>query len=441
MSTRSQAATALAQVIRQRGSLDSAMEQAKGSLEGQDLAFFKSLCFGVCRHYISLSALFDLLVSEPLKSKDADIKALILLGIFQIDYLRTPNHAAINESVSAAKKLKKYWATKLINGVLRTYLRERDDLQRRVAEQQSVVFDHPEWLAKRVLAAWPQQGAAILQANNQQAPLTLRVNQRLNSRAELSALLAAQGLMHQLCQFAPEGLRLDEACDVSRLPGFSEGSCSVQDEAAQLCAQLLDLAGARRVLDLCCAPGGKTCHIGEAAPQLDEIVALDLEAARLQRVEENLQRLKLKATLVCAAAEALDSWWDGKYFDRILVDAPCSATGVIRRHPDIKLLRRDSDIAALTTLQGAILDAAWQALAPGGLLLYATCSILPDENEKVIAAFVAAHEDAIHLPIDASWGESRPFGRQLFPQPGGHDGFYYARLRKRSRSEQPNPAT
>ena len=257
----------------------------------------------------------------------------------------------------------------------------------------------------------------------------------MTSRDAYLAELLDCGIAGQATPFSKDGITLATACDVTALPGFADGAVSVQDEAAQLAADLLMLEPEQRVLDACCAPGGKTCHILESQAQLREVVAIDLEPQRLDRVKANLERLKLKASIVAGDARAVDQWWDGQVFQRILLDAPCSATGVIRRHPDIKLTRQTDDIAALAQLQGELLDALWPTLAENGILLYATCSTLPTENTEVIAAFLQRTSDAQELPFQAAFGKAQPHGQQLLAQVGGHDGFYYARLIKQAATQ------
>jgi 16S rRNA (cytosine967-C5)-methyltransferase len=260
--------------------------------------------------------------------------------------------------------------------------------------------------------------------------MSLRVNVQRHSVNEYQQQLLANGIESELSISAPSALLLQQAVNVNQLPGFSDGHCSVQDIAAQLCAPLLQLKSGQRVLDACCAPGGKTGHILEAEPNLAELIAIDNEASRLVRVRENLERLGLSANILCANAAQPASWHDGKLFDRILLDAPCSGTGVIRRHPDIKHLRRESDIAALAVRQRELLEALWQLLAPGGIFLYTTCSVLPQENEDVVSDFLSRHADAAVEKIDALWGIETHSGRQLLPATD-HDGFYFSRLTKR----------
>jgi 16S rRNA (cytosine967-C5)-methyltransferase len=289
---------------------------------------------------------------------------------------------------------------------------------------------HPNWLWQRFRAAWPQQIESIAAANNHYPPMCLRVNTLQTTRDNYLQTLETNSVAATACTLSDDGIRLIEPVDVGQLPQFADGAVSVQDEAAQLAAVLLDAQSQQRVLDACCAPGGKTCHILERQPQLRELVALDIDATRLHRVESNLQRLQLQARTLAGDAATPQSWWDNEPFERILLDAPCSGTGVIRRHPDIKLLRTESDIVQLAELQFQLLTALWPLLANGGVLLYATCSILPEENTHVLERFLAATDDARELAIEAEWGVAQPVGRQLLPSLDGCDGFYYARLQK-----------
>jgi 16S rRNA (cytosine967-C5)-methyltransferase len=394
----------------------------------RDRPLLQQLCYGVLRFYPRLLGCSKQLLSKPLKDKDRDLLMLILLGAYQLQYTRIPDHAAVSATVNALQGLKKPWAKGLLNAVLRQWQRREQELGS--ALNPAAAAAHPDWLYGKINKRWPQQAEAIFIANNEQAPLCLRVNaQKTNRDAYLQQLLAA-GISAQATAFSAQGIRLQQACPVEDLPGFADGLVSVQDEAAQLSADLLELAPGQRVLDSCCAPGGKTCHILESQAALSEVVAMDIDPERLAKVQQNLDRLGLQATLHSGDASQPRQWWDGQGFDRILLDAPCSATGVIRRNPDIKIHRQADDIEALSQLQLAILRAQWDLLKPGGILIYATCSVLPEENEKVVEAFCAENPQAQHCVIDADWGLVRPYGRQLFPQLDGHDGFYYAKLRK-----------
>ncbi|CRM15378.1 16S rRNA (cytosine(967)-C(5))-methyltransferase RsmB [Pseudomonas sp. 25 R 14] len=430
MNPRLAAAKALAAVLNGKASLNSSLPVQLDKVEDRDRGFTQDLAFGTARWQPRLSALAAKLLQKPFKAADADVEALLLVGLYQLLYSRVPAHAAIGETVGCADKLKKPWAKALLNAVLRRAQRESEALLAELEHDPVVRTAHPRWLQKSLKAFWPEQWEAICAANNAHPPMILRVNRRHNSRDTYLTLLVNAGINASACVYSQDGIVLETAGDVRSLPGFAEGWISVQDEAAQLAADLLDLAPGQRVLDACCAPGGKTCHIMEVQPGLAGVVAVDLEAKRLVRVRENLARLGLEAELIAADGRDTATWWDGKPFQRILLDAPCSATGVIRRHPDIKLTRQPDDIAALAVLQGELLDALWPTLEVGGILLYATCSTLPTENTEVIQAFLARTSGARELDIATTAGIKQPHGRQLLAQEGGHDGFYYAKLIK-----------
>ncbi|WP_223630481.1 16S rRNA (cytosine(967)-C(5))-methyltransferase RsmB [Pseudomonas atacamensis] len=430
MNPRLAAAKALAAVLSGKASLNSSLPTQLHKVEDRDRGFSQDLAFGTARWQPRLSALAEKLLQKPFKAADADVEALLLVGLYQLLYTRVPAHAAIGETVGCADKLKKPWAKGLLNAVLRNAQRESETIFAELERDPVVRTAHPRWLQKSLKAFWPEQWEAICAANNAHPPMILRVNRRHHSRDAYLALLGEAGIAATPCIYSRDGIVLEAAADVRSLPGFAEGWISVQDEAAQLAADLLDLAPRQRVLDACCAPGGKTCHILEAEPALAGVVAVDLEAKRLVRVKENLERLGLDAELIAADGRDIDKWWDGKPFQRILLDAPCSATGVIRRHPDIKLTRQPDDIVALAQLQGELLDAMWKTLEVGGILLYATCSTLPTENTEVIAAFLERTPGARELDLATAAGIKQPHGRQLLAQQGGHDGFYYAKLIK-----------
>lgn len=430
MNPRLAAARALSAVLSGKASLGSSLPPLLDKVEPRDRGLTQELAFGTARWEPRLSALAEKLLQKPFKAADKDVEALLLVGLYQLLYTRIPAHAALGETVGCADKLKKPWAKGLLNAVLRRAQREAEPLLAEMERDPMVRTAHPRWLQKALKAHWPEHWEAICAANNAHPPLMLRVNRRHGSRDDYLQQLQAAGIEAAACTFSRDGIRLIQACDVTTLPGFAEGHVSVQDEAAQLAADLLDLAPGQRVLDACCAPGGKTCHILEAEPELAGVVAIDLEAKRLVRVRENLARLKLDAELIAADGRDVSKWWDGKPFQRILLDAPCSATGVIRRHPDIKLARKAEDIAPLAHLQGELLDALWPTLAVGGIMLYATCSTLPTENSETIAAFLERTPGARELDIAGPFGLQQPHGRQLLAQMDGHDGFYYAKLIK-----------
>lgn len=427
---RSCAALALKDVLVKHHSLDPALDRACKHLQTADISLCKALCYGVCRHFQSLSLAIEPLLDKPLRNKDSDIYALLLIGAYQLSAMRLPEYAAIDSCVNASKELKKPWASGLINAILRKY--QAQLASQSLPHHPQSDSEHPVWLYKKITNAWPDYAAAIFHANNQQPPLCIRVNIQKISRSQYLEKLLQQGINASVGEYSSTAIYIqDIPQDITTLPGFNQGECSVQDEAPQLSAFLLNLSAGQRVLDACAAPGGKTCHILETEFALKELIAIDHDADRLQRVSENLQRLNLTAKCIAADIVYLDKWWDGESFDRILCDAPCSATGVIRRHPDIKLLRHPEDIEQLAELQLSILQTLWQCLKPDGILLYATCSILPDENAAVIKQFCAMENSCEEITITENYGIVTEYGRQLLPQVNAHDGFYYARLKKR----------
>lgn len=402
-------------------------------LDGRDRALAMELANGVLRWYWKLDYLLNQFLKKPLRNKERDLKLLLLMALYELLELSTPDYAVVNEAVSASKALGKQWAKAMINGVLRNFIRDQQAVLEKMESNQEAYYSHPYWLIALLKKDWPEHWQEILQANNQRPPLWLRVNAAQNKTEAYKTLLEEQGLASSLHSFAPQALKLDQGVVVTSLPGFAQGQVSVQDAGAQLAAGLLDVQKGQRVLDLCAAPGGKTCHILELEPNINTMVAVELEESRMTRVQENLDRLNLKAELIVAdASEA--SWWDGEQFDRILVDAPCSSTGVIRRHPDIKTLRREEDINSLIEVQQKILQQAWQMLVPGGKLLYVTCSVLRQENEVQIAKLLATQKDAIELSLieegSSEWGVACEHGRQLLPGENDTDGFYFCCLSK-----------
>ena len=431
MSVRAAAACLLGQVLGEGRSLAVVLPPALDRADPRDRGLLRELCHGVCRWQPQLQALLDRLLEQPLAPREQAVRALLLVGLYQLWHLRIPEHAAVAETVAAARQLRKPWAVGLTNAVLRAALRRRANLVAVVAEDETARTAHPRWLLEWLKRDWPDDWLAIVAANNVRPPFALRVNRLHLEREEYRSRLAAAGRNAGLVAGVATALVLDEPAEPAALPGFAEGWVTVQDAAAQLAAPLLEVRSGQRVLDACAAPGGKTGHLLECAPDL-ELTALDRDAGRLERVRDHLNRLRLGARLVAGDAGRPAEWWDGIPYDRILVDAPCSATGVIRRHPDIKLLRRESDIAVLADRQRTILAGLWRLLRPGGRLLYATCSVLRQENEQVVDAFLAAHPDAVEQPIAASWGRPLSRGRQILPGEAGMDGFYYAGLIKRT---------
>jgi len=439
---RAHAASLVAQVIEQGRSLDALLAgNATRTESDQERGLTRVLVYGTIRWHGRLQALLQKLSSRPIAEMDPELRALLCVGLFQLLHTDIAAHAAVAETVEAARVMKQQQAAGFVNAILRRCQREGAALLARLDDDLATRSAHPAWLVARLRTDWPDDAAAILSANNEHPPLWLRVNERRVSRADYLQQLTAAGLDAEASVIAPQALKLATPIDVRRLPGFETGDVSVQDAAAQLAALLLGAQPGDRVLDACAAPGGKTCHVLELQPAVSELVAVDVSAQRLRRVEENLQRLGLQATLKTGDAAEPASWWDGRPFQRILLDVPCSATGVIRRHPDIKWLRRDTDIAALAQRQGELLTKLWALLVPGGRLLYASCSALKAENADVIEAFLKVTPDSRDVTRTAALAlangapSSEPGSR---PRPGlaiaagaaQMDGFYYACLEK-----------
>jgi 16S rRNA (cytosine967-C5)-methyltransferase len=417
-------------VAREGQTLTQASERvAADCADPRDAALVKELCFGTLRWQPRLEAWLTKLVERPLKPADLDVKFVLLLGLYQLAYLRVPAHAAVQQTVEACRALNKSWASGLVNAVLRRFQREQAAIEAATADLPEARYAHPQWFIEQLKRDWPEHWQAMLDAGNERPPFTLRVNRRAQSRDDYLAKLGQAGMAARACVHSEDGVILDAAVDVNALPGFAEGACSVQDEGAQLAALLLDAADGMRVLDACAAPGGKTCHLLERHALA--LTAVELEARRAQRIRDNLKRLKLDAVLKVADAADTRSWWDGEPYQRILLDAPCSASGVVRRHPDVKLRRTPGEVAVAAGLQAKLLAALWPLLAPRGKLLYVTCSVFQRENAGQIAEFLAAHPDSAAIPLPGAWGVAAGPGRQVLTGEGGMDGFYYACLEKR----------
>lgn len=393
--------------------------------EVKDKALLQELCFGVLRYLPELENDVRQFIDKPLKGKQRVFHFLMLVGVYQIKYMRIPDHAALSETVNACKPLKNTHLKGLVNAVLRSFQRAQTNNESQSTLPEPIAFNHPSWFINKVKAAYPEQWQNILVANLARPPMWLRVNQQHNSVAQYQQKLAQLDIEISQQDKTSGALLLTNPIDVNKLPQFSDGHVSVQDAAAQQAAVILQAQAGERILDCCAAPGGKTCHMLELEPSL-EMTAIDVEAHRLSRVQENLQRLQLDAHLIAGDATQPDTWWDGKLYDRILLDAPCSATGVIRRHPDIKWLRKADDIEKLSALQQQILKNIWPLLKSGGTLLYATCSILPQENDQQIEQFLANNSDATLVKIN----DSDQIGWQILPSEQNMDGFYYAKLIK-----------
>lgn len=429
MDARGAAARIVAQVL-EGHSLSRVMAPTLADLPSQERGFAQELCYGSLRWGPRLQAVTERLLHKPLRDKDRDVLALLWIGLYQLIYTRVPVFAAVNGTVAACRHLKKPWTAGLVNAVLRGFQKRRDDLLAAVDEDEVAATAHPVWWLQVLRSGRGEAWRDIVAANNQRPPMTLRVNRLRASCHDYIKTLAAAGLQSSPAPHTDCGISLDKPVDVAQLPGFSEGWVSVQDGAAQLTALLLAPRPGERVLDACAAPGGKTAHLLELQPALAEVVAVDNDETRMTRVKENLTRLGLQARLVVEDAGAVQRWWDGCAFDRVLLDAPCSGSGVIRRHPDIKYLRRPGDISVLAAEQQRLLTALWPLVKRGGKLIYAVCSILPKENERQIQDFLDRHEDAGEEPLDVAWGRPLQHGRVILPGTGGMDGFYYACLKK-----------
>ena len=417
-------AQAIFNVLEDGQSLSTALTLSSHKIAEKDRALVQEICFGVMRVLPELNFYIHTLMSKVLTGKNRVLHYLLLVGIYQILYTRIPEHAAVGETVNAVNELKKSALKGLVNGVLREFLRQQASLQQKFIQdnkQQTSQTLHPSWLLNRLKQAYPQQWQNIINANNQKPPMWLRVNLNHYSVSEYQQLLAEQQIESEAFADLPCAIRLLSPVNVTKLPYFAEGAVTVQDLSAQYAAYLLAPKNGEQILDMCAAPGGKTTHILEIAPKAN-LLAVDVDASRAKRIEENLARLKQVAEVKVGDGLTPEKWCSGRQFDRILLDSPCSATGVIRRHPDIKWLRRDSDIAQLTDLQHAILTNIWSYLKTDGTLVYATCSILPDENKLQIERFLKENSNA-QLVGDM---------KQFLPTAQGGDGFFYAVLKKSS---------
>jgi 16S rRNA (cytosine967-C5)-methyltransferase len=427
---RAMAAKCIFAVVDKGRSLGDELPIYQDKVSLKDKGLLQEICYGVLRYLPSLEYQLKQRMDKPLKGKQRVAHFLILVGIYQIKHTRIPDHAAVSETVAASKSLKTDHLKGLINGVLR-------NIQRNIASPSltpvdlpdAIQFNHPSWFIKKVQLAYPSSWQSILTANLEKPPMWLRVNTQQYTVVQYLLLLEQLDIDYQEVDKRSGAIKLTKAVDVDKLPGFSEGAVSIQDGAAQQAAHLLDCQAGDNVLDCCAAPGGKTCHILEHTPDIAAMTAIDVDQKRLLRVIENLKRLNLQAKVIAGDAANISEWWDGEQFDRILLDAPCSGTGVIRRHPDIKWLRKASDIETLTTLQFQILTKCWSLLKPNGTLLYATCSILPEENYQQVQRFVDDNIDAELITIN---NDSSQIGWQIVPNEQSMDGFYYAKLTKKA---------
>jgi 16S rRNA (cytosine967-C5)-methyltransferase len=434
LDARAVAAQVTVRVLRERVTLEAALEAALAEAPRTVVAAARSLAFGAVRGFYRHEAILRRLLTQPGKSLEPRVRAILSVALFELEDARTPEYAVVDAAVSTAKAAQASGG--LINALLRRYLRERGSLEAEIARNPAARYATPEWLAECLREDWPERWTDILAASDAQAPMWLRVNARHGTAADYVATLRQAGIEAVAEPRVPQAVRLATPRDVGEVPGFADGVVSVQDLGAQCVAFPLQLEPGQRVLDACAAPGGKTALIAEREPGLSRLLAVDIEGRRLQRVRENLERGRLGAELLHGDAATPEGWWDGVPFDRILLDAPCSALGVIRRHPDIRLRRSMQELAKMPALQTRLLDAAFGMLARGGRLVYVTCTLTRRENGGLIGAFLERTADAAAVPVEDwnGWpdlGESDPYGRQILPGEASADGFYYAALTKR----------
>ena len=438
---RAEAARVIDAVSVQGRSLDVVLAQADRRTDLEGRALLHMLCYGTLRNHWRLRWFIDKLLDKPLKPQDRIVESLLAVGLFQLLESRVPDHAAVSLTVEAARRLRRPKFAPLVNAVLRNF--RRKGLATMEPAEEEARFNHPAWLIERLKQDWPSHWREIVDGNNGRGPMWLRVNATKLSRADylerLQEAPAEHGEQHAAPDGFPHAIRLAEPRPVMELPGFAEGLVSVQDAAAQLAAPWLLAEGGARILDACAAPGGKAAHLLELAGPGASLTAIDADAGRMSRVRENLERLGLVATLEVADASRPEEWWDGELYDRILIDAPCSGTGVIRRHPDIKVLRRNADLGTNARLQLGLLSALWPLLAPAGRLLYVTCSVLSAENDEVVRRFLQEQPGATEEQVLPNYNirdlmQRRACGFQILPGTADLDGFYFACLDKKGRT-------
>lgn len=426
---RALAAEALAEVAIKGVSLREVLTRSAPRLaDPRDRAMLSALLHEGARWWLRFDAALKMLMDQPLRKRQPTIHALLVLGLVQVEILKLPAYAAVAATVEATRALQRPRLASLVNAVLRRWLRERETLCQSLDADPVTHHSLPGWLARAIHHDWPEQAESVLAANNIEPPLTIRVNHRRGSREALAAAFANAGYGSEPHDWLPDALMLERSTDITRLPGFNDGLFAVQDGAAQAAADLLDVADGQRVLDACAAPGGKACHLLERADV--QLTALEASRHRVRRIHDNLQRLGLTAKVLTGDAGHPQAWWDGKPFERILVDAPCSATGVIRRRADVRLHRRAGDIRVMAATQKQLLKALWPLLAPGGRLLYVTCSLLRTENEDVIDDFLRHHKDASAIKPKLPTGHAAGPGWQILPGEDELDGMYFAAIKK-----------
>ncbi|MCZ6803348.1 MAG: 16S rRNA (cytosine(967)-C(5))-methyltransferase RsmB [Proteobacteria bacterium] len=431
MSSRLIATRIIEQIIEKKITLSNALSNNESFKQaGDDKALIQEIIYGTFRWYIQLEHLLNQLLEKRLKKKDNCLKYLMIIGLYQLLYMRIPAHAVVSETVATCKKINKEWAKGLVNAILRRYIRAADIFNPLLSDDEIIKTSHPKWLIEQLKQDWPDEWKSILNADNQRPPMYLRVNQLHHDREHYLTKLKKAGIGASTTHYSKNGILLEQAIDVKQLPGFKEGDVSVQELAAQLSTELLDLKSGHNVLDACAAPGGKSSHILESQPEIKSLTVIEKDPNRAKRLSDTLNRLNLHAIIKISDVNDIDCWWNKENFDRILLDAPCSATGTIRRHPDIKLLRTPEGVSNSSKLQMRLLTALWQTLKRNGLLLYVTCSILKQENSDLIKQFISANSDCLLKPIKAKWGIDTGYGRQILTGQDNMDGFFYACLEK-----------
>jgi len=431
MDPRQVAALVVTEVFSTRNHLDRVLTHFLPALmDPRDKSLAREISYGVMRWYPRLEFISKLLLNKPLKTKDTDILSLIYVGLYQLMFLRIPDHAAISATVESAKKMQKPWACELVNAILRRYQRESLSIAGKINDSDVAHYAHPNWLITKLREQWPDHWQTILESNNQYPPLHLRLNPGHLSREQYLQDLQQAGIEARPGDLVQTGISITNPINVEDIPGFKVGHISVQDYGAQLAATLLDAGAGQRVLDACAAPGGKTAHIHERTPDLHELVAVEVDEERITLLRNTIDRLNLKVTTVHADVCDTASWWNGVPFDRILLDAPCSATGVIRRHPDIKYLRTPEQMPIFTATQCRMLESLWPLLKPGGRLVYVTCSMFREEGDAQIETFANKYDDTLFDKIEAEWGIESHYGRHTIPGYDDSDGFYYAAVTK-----------
>lgn len=431
MSSRLIATQIIEQVFESKATLTHALRNNESFKQaGNDKALIQEICYGTFRWYIQLEYILNLLLEKRIKKKDSRLKYLMIVGLYQLRFMRIPPHAVVSETVNTCKKIKMEWAKSLVNAILRRYIRETELFNPDIDNDDGLRTSHPKWIVDQLRRDWPEEWKSILDANNQHPPMYLRVNEQRQSREQYLIKMEQTGIGGQFTPYSKQGILLEKPIDVDQLPGFNKGEVSVQELAAQLSVELLDLKPEHTVLDACAAPGGKSSHILETQAKIKSLTVIEKDPNRAKRLSETLNRLGLHAITKVSDINDIEHWWDKEPYDRILLDAPCSATGVIRRHPDIKILRTPEEVNFINTLQMQLLETLWQTLKPKGLLVYITCSIFKQENSELIKQFIDNNNDCVLNPIDAEWGKDTGYGKQILTGQNNMDGFFYSCLEK-----------